>query len=1372
MITRSKKKHLAVAESQNGPTAGTETKRSPVGTQGSGQPAQTHRTAKQRSRRRYVISESSTSSSETDDTQEQYTLGIPSDGTQTTANMKATGEPTQDPESWKEQVTPALPEFGKLAKIKILSWNTKSLSRRLPQLKKVAYEKKPTFIVISETSLRSHQSTPRISGYPNPIRVDRAQNQQNQGGGLMIYIRKDFSDRHIHSYTTEVVPDIKDTRTGSIQLRMQTDYGSIGLYAVYRPNAQQIDISSITSILDTMTANAEDAAMLVGDINCACKAQAYSDIRKDGHTFDSYLEDNARTLQVLRFDKHTHYNAGSKSWTSPDVVIASKRPGFSPTARTGSMYGSDHRTVWTEFELEAQNNQHKSLRAPLRPKWNFQKMDTNKFCQSLTHRSRDALKKVSDTTSSSTTLSKVETVLYEALKASTPRGRYKDQNEKDPSTDEEWDKKEREIVDEIESLLEDPEKEGFSEELTELQAKLLDHNNSQPSDNSFFETLIVEQPWRAMRLLATANTKSTTTKAELDAECLKFQAISSHKDTLAFERERDSLLRKFARFADKLKENEDLVKPITLAEIDRSLRSTKPRKAQGRDNIQPEALREAARSTAFKELLQVLFNKCLTDLAIPRKWKHSELILLEKASGGFRPIALLSVLFKAYESILANRLIYVLESKLSHLFEKQYGFRGGKGCDQVLLNCMETIAQHRQLRDFVLATSIDFSKCYDRVSPHILADKIAYLTGNQKFARLILDLVSHRRIRCINKHFVSNTLTCQLGIPQGSRIACTLFIAFAFDLLDGLDKIGKTKPAYKPQPRPQPRTTPLTTKGTTSRPIRERIKAVQYADDTNIFTIASTQKEAIRLQRLAIEMILEWCERNQMLLNELKTKYCYFTGNAVIEPDPSSKNPKVPTQAPYGTEGDLVMLGFNLNAKKQFARLLEKTKGTERAIKRLHHFRLSPRHKRTYYRAVCESHVRYSAVLAPSLTKQQTQQLTSSCKRALATAIGGFSNSNPERLFKAGDCHPPIKVMQSALAKTQAEMTDDPNWTCLKHERPNQALARTIMPSTYLDNLHGELANQGLLPTCKKLPKPPAAWRYLPPIDDTKISATPQTDRARVLTYMTEKARTADYDMVFTDASIVKPSKRQRAAQQAAGAIVIWDIQPDGYQEYTESFDLGSAKTVKQAELHTLLRALRQIDIATTAKSTLIFCDNVQLLHDLKQGRITDDAAYECYELVRKLNVHVQHIPAHQGLPGNSLADDLARDHAKKALKAANEKRRSSLARPTEPLTHAAYVNKLKDAITPELRSPQLQRYLNSYKHAQIYTRLITRATFLKDFGHKTGKTTDSLCDDCGEEDSIQHFLHECPHYRKYRKGDMNEITNQVQFIYASGKKF
>jgi len=444
------------------------------------------------------------------------------------------------------------------------------------------------------------------------------------------------------------------------------------------------------------------------------------------------------------------------------------------------------------------------------------------------------------------------------------------------------------------------------------------------------------------------------------------------------------------------------------------------------------------------------------------------------------------VLFKAFESILAARLTRLLEGKLAHLFERQYGFRAGRGCDQVLLNCAEALAQHRQLRDFCLVTSLDFSKCYDRVSPHVLTDKVAYLTGNEGFARLVLNMVSGRRIRCVNKHTVSDTLTCQLGIPQGSRIACTLFIVFAFDLFDKLDAISrkgdagekgkasgqkskapaKASAAARPKrtlrPRAKPRSppaeaTPSAKARAKGSPIdkvdRDRIKTIQYADDANILAFASSQKEVIRLQRKAVESIQQWCVANQMQLNEAKTKYQYHTGNTVLDCDQGSKNPKTPEVEPIGTRGDIQLLGFNLDRNQQFAKLLAKTKGVEAAMKRLHFFKMSPRNKRAYYRAVCESHVRYSAALAPGLTVTQKSQLTASCKRAIATAIGGFSTCSPPKLFEAGDCHPPLTVMDSALIATATNLTDDPWWVRLKEECPGQLLARIMMPSVYLANI-------------------------------------------------------------------------------------------------------------------------------------------------------------------------------------------------------------------------------------------------------------------------------------------------------------------------------
>jgi len=453
----------------------------------------------------------------------------------------------------------------------------------------LASSKKPTFIVISETSLLPTQSTPRLTGYRNSIRADRSNNDQRQGGGLLVYIRDSFYHRHIRSYTSEAVPDIKDTRTGTIEIHMDTDFGTLGLYAAYRPNAAKISIDSITQLLDNMTSANEDAALLVGDINCACRAQNYSDVRRDGHDFDKYLADNGPSLKVVKLPKHTHFNAGARSWTSPDIVVATRKEGFQPTSTIGGMYGSDHRAVWTTFRLARSKAKRRDKPAPLKARWNFQRMDTDKYCQSLSHRANNALNRLPKDAKSSTILKSVEDVIFGALKTSTPRGRYREDTEpaQEERATQEWETKEREIVTEIDQLVEanqanpDTNNDQFAERLNALQAKLLSHNESHESDNTFIEDLITTEPWRAMRLLATPNTTSARSKADLNRECKKFQEISSHKDTAQFEAERRSLLAKLKKFWKKLNKNPELMAAMSISEIRKSLCSTKPRKAEG-----------------------------------------------------------------------------------------------------------------------------------------------------------------------------------------------------------------------------------------------------------------------------------------------------------------------------------------------------------------------------------------------------------------------------------------------------------------------------------------------------------------------------------------------------------------------------------------------------------------------------------------------------------------------------------------------------------------------------------------------------------------------------------------------------------------------
>jgi len=323
------------------------------------------------------------------------------------------------------------------------------------------------------------------------------------------------------------------------------------------------------------------------------------------------------------------------------------------------------------------------------------------------------------------------------------------------------------------------------------------------------------------------------------------------------------------------------------------------------------------------------------------------------------------------------------------------------------------------------------------------------------------------------------------------------------------------------------------------------------------------------------------------------------------------------------------------------------------------------------------------------------------------------------------------------------------------------------MPSVYLANIHTELAGKGVLRNITNLPRPSAEWRFLPPLDDSKIDDTVRDAKA-TLSYVHECANSKSHDLVFVDAAVIRSANNPSVA---AGAIVTWDTHTDGHTEYTEQFDLKPGTSALQAETEALLRALQQIDIATTTKQTLVFTDCLQLVKNLKNGRVTTKQAFEAYELIQKLDVKLQHVRGHRNLPGNTLADQLASKQAKAAHRQASD-RRKSLTKCKSELAHDDYVKQLKEAVAPPLRSPDLQKFIGSYKHCKAYVRLLTNATFLKDHGHKIGKESDANCADCGSPDSIEHFLHECPAYRRHRTQPLRTTRQKVNFIVATGKKF
>jgi len=114
-----------------------------------------------------------------------------------------------------------------------------------------------------------------------------------------------------------------------------------------------------------------------------------------------------------------------------------------------------------------------------------------------------------------------------------------------------------------------------------------------------------------------------------------------------------------------------------MEEIETALKRIKDKKAPGLDGLNPEIVKRLWH--VDKEVIPIVFNNCVRESIFPEAWKQGKLRPILKdiqkdpvSLGSYRPIALLSVVGKLLERVIANRIhnLY-MEQELSN--NKQFG---------------------------------------------------------------------------------------------------------------------------------------------------------------------------------------------------------------------------------------------------------------------------------------------------------------------------------------------------------------------------------------------------------------------------------------------------------------------------------------------------------------------------------------------------------------------------------------------------------------------------------------------------------------------------------------------------------------------------
>ena len=216
----------------------------------------------------------------------------------------------------------------------------------------------------------------------------------------------------------------------------------------------------------------------------------------------------------------------------------------------------------------------------------------------------------------------------------------------------------------------------------------------------------------------------------------------------------------------------------TLTEILKALNKLANGKAPGMDGIAVEILKHGG-ERMHEMLLQLISFVWSTEA--PQDWKDAILVNIFKKGvtsecGNFRGISLLASLGKLLERILLDRLVDEITPNI--LPESQCGFRAHRGT-------VDMIFSVRQLQEKCIEQNldlyhcfIDLTKAFDTVNRKILWQILAKLGCPPRFIHLLRSLHDGMKARVNFGGELSEPISVENGVKQGSIAAPTLFAIF------------------------------------------------------------------------------------------------------------------------------------------------------------------------------------------------------------------------------------------------------------------------------------------------------------------------------------------------------------------------------------------------------------------------------------------------------------------------------------------------------------------------------------------------------------------------------------------------------------------
>ena len=773
-----------------------------------------------------------------------------------------------------------------------------------------------------------------------------------------------------------------------------------------------------------------------------------------------------------------------------------------------------------------------------------------------------------------------------------------------------------------------------------------------------------------------------------------------------------------------------------------------------------------------KDVLLKLINLSWEKGELPQIWKNAHLVpILKKGKNpaepkSYRPISLTSCIGKIAERMINRRLYWYLEST-GQLGKNQAGFRRGKCTEDQLFRLTQGIQDGFQNKKHTLAVFVDLQQAYDRVWRKGLLMKMTDIGIHGKMYKWIKFFLSNRTIQTKLNDALSSKEVLEEGLPQGSCLSCTLFLVYIKDLEEVLD-----------------------------------IVIALYADDLVLWVTRSDIFDAASYMRTELRKLEKYCVKWKLKISEPKTVYTIFTKSSKIEKEPIKL--KINNKEIEKDQNPIYLgmqLDRQLTLKNHVENLRAKANRRLKLVKKLSStdWGSDKRTLRGLYLGYVRSALEYGAALMTTCSKANQTTLDKIQNNALRLINGGMRSAPTA----ACEIHANIEPLGKRREKAALELYEKTMRTSC--DNPNRILVENWQPTNRLQQksvLHKvwELKEKHHLPDQRKVTSavledmPPNINLNPPEIRLTiKGNVSKKDDPTEILRAALETidSYSDTWIHVYTDGSAF------RGTSKAGYGVLIH--YPDG-SSGKFSGACGEHASNYIAEIAAIETSLHYIKtyfqtFPARKQNIVIFTDSKSALDGLDNDPTNNEEfrkiLLETHELIETYGVEItmQWIPGHSDIPGNDIADTLAKTGSrqeqpstKTTYETVKQIIRSNF---KEEWLNEWAMGTTGRVLFQHMTTPNINDNLDklSRKDQATIFRLRTQHIPLNSHLNRIGAIAEKACPLCNHADeTVEHHLFSCTKLNDLRKellppqpdtqntlfGTINQLKNTCIFHYMS----